>query len=366
MKWKPLSLFCLVLAFSSAYSDPRSFSFFSPEARSLPKDDQPVYSKNPEANALYIQGLDYLSKGRSSAGGSLLNARTALKLFRQATQKDPQFALAYIGQANALDQFTFSVPGGTSPVKIFREQEAAARKAAELDDSLTQAHQVLAELYRDNVYDWPKAEKELKRVIELTPNAVEAYTRYGLFLGMMGRFEEAEAQVKLAQALDENNVAPNRAMLLILYWQHKDDAALVQGLEALRKKESRPTHFYMGLIYIHQGQFQKGIQEMKLASFGDADSLAGLAYAYAKAGDKAELDNTLEQFKRHPAHNHVFYGLAQVYVALGNKDRAMSLIEKDYLQRSSRLNTLMVDPVMDPLRQEPRFKELMRKMNFEQ
>ena len=91
--------------------------------------NQPVYSKNPEANALYIQGLEYLSKGRPIAGGSLLNGKKALKLFRQATQKDPQFALAYIGQADALDAISFSTAGSKPPGSVYREQEAAALKA---------------------------------------------------------------------------------------------------------------------------------------------------------------------------------------------------------------------------------------------
>ena len=207
----------------------------------------------------------------------------------------------------------------------------------------------------------------MKRVIELTPNAAVGHVYYGLFLGTMGRFEEAEAEIRLAQTLEEKSASPNRAMMQILYWEHKDDAAVAQGLQAAHKDKALPTHFFLGFVYIHQGQFEKGIEELKLATAGgDAGSLAGLAYAYAMAGDKTGLEETLERFQHHPARDHVPYRLAAVYVALGDKDRAINLIEKDYRQRSSWLNRLKVDPVMDPLRQDPRFKELMRKMNFEQ
>lgn len=368
MKIQPLLFVCLLLGCSSAYSSRVSPAIFVLEGNNPSKDStKTVYSTNPEANALYIQGLDYLSKGKPWAGGSVLNAKRALNLFRQAAQKDPQFPLAYIGQANALDATSFSVAGGMAPGKIYRQQEAAALKAAELDDSLPEAHSILAEIYYDNEYDWPKAEKELKRVIDLTPNASRAHTDYGLFLGFMSRFDEAEAEVKLAQALDEKSSRPNRAMLQLLYWQHKNDAAIAEGLAALNKDKALSTHFFLGFVYIHQGQFEKGIEEEKLASaIGDAGSLAGLAYAYAMAGNRTELQNTLERFKRHPAHDHVLYRLAAVYVALGDNGRAISLIEKDYQQRSNWLNRLKVDPVMDPLRQDPRFKELMRKMKFEQ
>lgn len=362
MKQRSLLPFCLLLCFNLSYPS----SFARDDNRQPASADPPVYSRNPEANALYIQGLDSLSKGKPWAGGSLENARKALKLFQQAAQKDPQFALAYIGQADALDATSFSVSGSVAPGKVYRQQEAAALKAAQLDDSLPQAHSTLAEIYFDNEYDWPKAEKELRRVIELMPNTAAPHIQYGLFLGTMGRFEEAEAQVKLAQTIAPKSAAPNRAMLQILYWQHKDDAAVAQGVEALSKDQSLATHFFLGFVYIHQGQFEKGIEEMKSATaVGDAGSLAALAYAYAMAKNKTELQNTLDRFKHHPAHDHVPYRLAAVYVALGEKDRAVSLIEQDYRHRSNWLTRLKVDPVMDPLRQEPRFKQLVHKMGFE-
>lgn len=361
-------LFCLLLALSSAYSGTEQSASLTPNASNPPNEaGAKGYSRNPEANALYIQGLDYLSKGKAWAGGTVENAKKALELFRQAVQKDPQFAQAYIGQADALDAASFSARGSMEPVKVYPEQETLALKAIALDDSLPEAHSMLSEIYFDNEYDWPRAEKELKRTIELSPNVSRFHTMYAFFLGRMGRFEEAEEQAKLAQTLDEKSAGPNRAMMEILYYQHKDDAAIEQGIQALSKDKPFPTHFLLGFVYIHQGQFQKGIEEEKLATtLGDAGTLSALAYAYAMAGDKANLKSTLERFNHHPAHDHVFYRLAAVYVALGDKDRAISLIEKDYQHHSNWLNHLKVDPVMDPLRQEPRFKQLMRKMNFEQ
>lgn len=367
MRTMSLPLFCLLLSFNSAYPTVSS-SFFAGNGNSpSTESDQKVYSRNPEANALYVQGLEYLRHGNPQTGGSVLNGRKALKLFRKAEQKDPGFALAYIGEADALDlSASYTSVGTVAPAKIYHREEAAALKAAALDDNLPQAHSDLAEIYYQQEYDWPRAEKEYRRVIELTPDSVYAHTRYALFLGTMGRFEEAEAQATLAQAIDAKSGAPNRALVRIFYWEHKDDAAIAQGQEALRKEKLIGTHWLLGCVYLHQGQFDKGIQELKLASFGDAESMATLAYAYAVAGDKAELQNTLEQLKRHPAYNLVHYRMAAIYAALGDKDRALAFLEKDYQRRSNWMNWLKVDPAMDPLRQEPGFRKLMRKMNFEQ
>ena len=360
-------LFCLSLGFNAAYAAPESSGFFAESQGAQPKEvDAKVYSKNPEANALYIRGLEYLKNGDARVGGSMENAHKALKLFRQATQKDPQFALAYIGQADALNWFALNVPGAVSPVEVYRQQEAAALKAIAIDDTLVEAHIHLVAVYYDNAYDWPKTEKELKRVIELSPNNIGAICRYARLFGTLGKFEEAEALVKKAQAIDENSPVPNRALLRILYWQHKDEAAYEQAMEALKKdKDDRPTHYFLSFIYYHQGKYDQGIEESKLGSFGDADSLAGLAYGYALAGYKNKLKETLQKFKQHPGHNLAHYGLGQVYVALGDKDRAIKLIANDYDRHSSRMNWLKVDPTLDPLRQDPRFKQLMHKMNFE-
>jgi tetratricopeptide (TPR) repeat protein len=357
----------MLLGFNPAYTTSESTGFFAgSEGVQQKETDVKAYSINPEANAIYIRGLEYLGKSDPRVGGSLENARKALQLFRQATQKDPKFALAYIGQADALDLLSIHETDSLPPVKVYRQQEAAALKAAQIDDTLIQAHLHLAEIYYDNAYDWPKTERELKRVMELSPNSVLAICRYARFLGTMGKFEEAEAQVKMAQAIDEKSPVPNRALLRILYWEHKDDAAIAQALEALRREEDRPTHYFLAFIYIHQGKFDKGIEEFKRGSFGDAESLAGLAYGYAMAGQKKELNDTLEELKRYPEHNQPFYGLGQVYVALGDKDRAIQFIAKDYALHSSRMNWLKVDPSLDPLRQDPRFKQLMHKMNFEE
>lgn len=364
MKIRFVLLFCLSLGFSSAISE--ASGFFPESQAAQPKmADAKIYSKNIEANALYIQGLDYLSKGDPRIGGSLTYAQKALELFRQATQKDPNFALAYIRQADVLDMFSIHEADSLPPSKVYPQQEAAALKAVAIEDTLVEAHEHLADVYYNNAYDWAKSEKELKRVIELSPNKIPGICSYARFLATMGRFKEAEAQVKLAQSMDERSSLPGRTLLLVLYWQNKDDAAYEQGIEALKKKENKVTHYFLAYVLVHQQKFDQAIEEFKLGNYGDAESLAGMAYGYAMAGKKKELNDLLEQIKRYPENNQPFYALGQIYVAVGDKNSAVKSLAKDYELHSSRMNWLKVDPTLDPLRQDPRFKELMRKMNFE-
>jgi Tfp pilus assembly protein PilF len=336
-----------------------------------PSDAKPapaptVYSQVPQANALYIKGLDYLSKSNTRNGGSLANARQAVRLFNQAVKKDPKFTLAYLSLADAWGSFGFSVPGSVPGVKLYPHQLAAALTADKLDDNLPRVHSTLASLYFNNGYDWESAEREYKRVISMT-NSVASHSGYATFLATQGRFVEAIAEVKLAEKIDSSSPATNLALLQIYYWQHQDDQALEQGREVLRKDpQSFIAHFIMGFAYIHKGEFENAIQEFKLSTvMGDAGSLSGLGYAYAMAGNKVETQSVLLRLKHHSGAKNVPYRRAAIYLALGDRDRAIKLIEQDYRQRSNWLNRLNVDPVMDPLRDDPRFQDLMRKMNFQ-
>jgi tetratricopeptide (TPR) repeat protein len=356
-------LSCLLLLIAAT---PLTQSQSSPQNSSDAKAPT-VYSQVPQANVLYIQGLDYLSKSNTRReGGSLVNAREAVRLFSQAVKKDPQFALAYLGLADAWDCFGFSIPGSVPAVKLYPHEVAAALRAEKLDDNLPSVHSLLASLYSDNAYDWENAEREYKRVISMT-NSVASHSGYATFLATQGRFEEAITEVKLAEKIDPSSPSANKDMMEIYYWRHQDDQALQQGRELLRKApQVFYAHFIMGFAYVHKGEFENAIREFKLSTVrGDAGSLSGLGYAYAMSGNKAETQNVLLRLKHHSGAKNVPYRRAAIYLALGDRDRAIKLIEKDYRQRSNWLNRLNVDPVMDPLRDDPRFKDLMRKMNFQ-
>ena len=358
-------LFCLTLGLlATQLARSRSSPAQNPsDAKAAPT----VYSQVPQANALYIKGLEYLGKSNPRNGGSLVNAREAVRLFSQAVKKDPKFTLAYLGLADAWDSFGISVPGSVSGVKPYRRGLAAALMAERLDDNLPRVHSTLASLYFNNAYDWESAEREYKRVISMT-NSMVSHSQYAIFLATQGRFDDAIAEVKLAEKIDSSSPDTNLDMLQIYYWRHQDDQALEQGREMLRKNPPQAflAHFYMGFAYVHKGEFENAIQEFKQSTvLGDAGSLSSLGYAYAMSGNKAETQNVLLRLKHHFGAKYVPYRVAAIYLALGDKDRAIKLIEQDYRQRSNWLNRLNVDPVMDPLRDDPRFRDLMDKMNFQ-
>jgi tetratricopeptide (TPR) repeat protein len=357
-----LSCLLLVLVAMQSAQSQNSSAQNQSDAKSAPT----VYSQVPEANALYIKGLDYLSKSNTRNGGSLTNARQAVRLFSQAVKKDPKFTLAYLGLADAWGSFGFSVPGSVAGVKLYPHQLAAALMAEKLDDNLPRVHSTLASLYFNNGYDWESAEREYKRVISMT-NSMASHSGYATFLATQGRFEDALAEVKLAEKIDSSGTATNLVMLQIYYWRHEDDQALEQGREVLRKDpQAFIAHFLMGFAYIRKGEFENAIREFELSTvMGDAGSLSGLGYAYAMSGNKAETQNVLLRLRHHSGAKNVPYRRAAIYLALGDRDLAIKLIEKDYRQRSNWLNRLNVDPVMDPLRDDPRFKDLMGKMNFQ-
>jgi serine/threonine-protein kinase len=268
--------------------------------------------------------------------------------------------------ADAWARFSFSVPGSRPNVETYPHEEAAARKAVALDDENPRAHALLADIAFAEAFDWPTAEAEYRRALELAPKVASLHARLAVFLGAMGRFEDGAAEAWKAAALDPSSAAANIAMCQILYWQHRDAEALEQGLETIRKDPQGLTgHYLTGFVYERLGRFEDAIRETKAATVrGDAGSLSMLGYAYAVSGNRAEAERILARLSRHPGAKNVPYRRAAIHLALGQKERALELLETDYAQRSNWMNRLKVDPIFDPLRGDPRFKALLAKLKF--
>jgi tetratricopeptide (TPR) repeat protein len=326
-----------------------------------------VYSQNPEANELFLKAREYLNKSDPRiAGGKLANAREAIKLYEQAVKKDPKFALAFVELSRAWLQLGYSDPDGLSTREILPPAKAALLKALALDNNLADAHRALAGLYYNIEYDWEKAEREYKLVLHLAPNNATAHLGYAAYLASMGRFDEALGEAKKADEITPS-IATNIALARIYYSMRRYDKAAEYSEKSLNKGENVLGHFFLGFVYVARQKYAEAIAEFKTAAgfSNNGGAWAGLAYGYAMGGRKDEALKILDELKTtHKRGLIVPYRLAAVYLALGDKDQAIEWLRKDYEERGNWMNQLKVDPVMDPLRSDPRFKKLMRRMRF--
>jgi tetratricopeptide (TPR) repeat protein len=326
-----------------------------------------VYSQNHEANELFLKAREFAKKGDPRVpGGALANARTAIKLYEEAVKKDPQFALAHVEISRTWLSLGYSDPDGLSNDQIIPPAKGALLKALALDPNLPEAHLGLAGLYYNLDYDWDKAEAEYTRALMLRPNDAAAHTNYAAYLGSMGRFDEAVAEAKKADEL-----APSRVTDIVLariyYYMHRYDDAAEYCQKSLKKEDNVLGHFFLGFIYVAQQKTSEAIAEFKKATIfsKNGGALAGLAYGYAMAGRREDARQIINELKASTAGGLIVpYRLAAVYLALGDKDQAIHWLRKDYEDRGNWMNQLKVDPVMDPLRSDPRFEELMRQMKL--
>jgi serine/threonine protein kinase/TolB-like protein len=314
-------------------------------------------SVNPEAYRLYLQGRYYFSKRTLPAFDK------SIQLFQQVLEKDPDSALAYAGLAESYGILPFY--GGASAKESFPKAKAAALKALELDGSLAEAHAALGFvlLYWD--WDWSAAESELKRAIELNPSYVVGHHWYAEYLSAMGRHDRAIAEVKRAQELD-----PLSPLMLVIggevcIFARRYDEDIEQCRKALELDSNYAlAHAYLGGAYLGKGMYKEAITEYENYARLSNRTL-GLAFAYAAAGRRAEavqiLDRAREQLKPGEI---PLWSVACLYIGLGENQRALNWLEKAYEERDPNMIFLKVESFLDPLRSDPRFQNLLRRMNF--
>jgi tetratricopeptide (TPR) repeat protein len=326
-----------------------------------------VFSHNHEANELFLKAREFVNKSDPRVpGGALANAREAIKLYEEAVRKDPQFALAYVEMSRAWLSLGYSDPDGMSNEQIIPPAKTALQKALALDENLPEAHLALASLYFNFDYDWDKAEAEYKRALILRSENAAAHTSYAAYLGSMGRFDEAVAEAKRADELGPSRMT-DIVLARIYYYMRRYDEAAESCQRSLKKEDNVLGHFFLGFIYVAQQKGDEAIAEFKKGtSFSkNGGALAGLAYGYATSGKKKDAEKIINELKTSRASGLIVpYRLAAVYLALGDKDQAIQWLKKEYEARGNWMTQLKVDPVMDPLRSDPRFQELMRQMKF--
>jgi TolB-like protein len=314
---------------------------------------------NPEAYRLYLQGRYQFSKRTLPA------FEKSIQLFQQVLEKDPDYALAYAGLAESYGILPFY--GGALPKDAFPKAKAAAVKALELDSSLAEAHAALGFvlLYWD--WDWSATERELKHAIELKPSYVVGHHWYAEYLSAMGRHDQAIAEIKRAQELD-----PLSPLMLVVggevcFYAHRYDEVIEQCRKALELDSSYAlAHSWLASAYAEKAMYEEATTEFEKAArlFG-RDPWGGLALVYARTGKRDEalkiLGRMREQSNRGESSP---VRTACLYLAVGEKQRALDWLEKAYEERDPYMAFLNVRPELDPLRSDPRFQDLVRRMNF--
>jgi TolB-like protein/Flp pilus assembly protein TadD len=324
------------------------------------------YTENNEAYQLYLRGRFYWNK-RTQEG-----MQKSLEYFQQAIERDPSFALAYSGLADAYDLLGASeAMGDMSPNEAMPKAKAAALKALEIDDTLAEPHVSLAHIKYYYDRDWAVAEREYKRAIELNPNYPTAHSWYAVYLMSAGRFDEALAQIRRAQELDPLSLPTNMALGWVLLNARQYD----QSVEQLRKTlEMDPNfvlaHHRLGLAYEQQGKHDEAIAEFKQVVNllpGKPLGIASLAHAYALSGKRAEAQRALAELQELSKQRYVSpASIAMTYAALGDKDQAFAWLEKADKAHDALLARLKVDPRFDTLRADSRFADLARRVGLPQ
>jgi TolB-like protein/Tfp pilus assembly protein PilF len=316
-------------------------------------------TQNTEAYQLYLKGRFFWNKRTGQ------NLNKAADYFNQAIAADPKYALAYVGLADAYVLMPFY--GAGTPQDCYPKAKAAAKKALELDDTLTEAHTSLAYVLHVCDLDFDGSTREFQRAIELNPNYATAHHWYGLeLLVSLGRFDEAIREVKRALELDPLSLPINGGLGRTYYFARRYDEAI----EQLRKTSEIDPGFYyahwnLGSALAAKGAIGAAIGEYQKARALDDDPfvLGLLGHAYASSGNKMEAEKILDELKELSKERYVSaYSFALVYLGLGNKEEALRWLEKSYQDRTGNdLVYFRVEPLLDPLRGDPRFEELVRK-----
>jgi len=315
---------------------------------------------NPQALEAYLLGRFYWNK-RTPDG-----LRRSLEEFRRAAQTDPQYAPAYAGLADA---YSLMMAYNLQPAReVLPKAEEAARKALALDESLAEARISLANLLY-NQARLSEAETEFKRGIELNPGYATAHHWYALYLAAQGRTEEALGEIRRAQELDPLSLIINANSAWCLYLGHRFDEAIAQAQKTIGLDASFSVpHGYLAQALAGKGRFDEAIAEMQKAvelSSGNISYRAELASIYGLAGRPAEARGVLNEVLDRAKNNYVSpYDLAVIYTGLGDRDNAFRYLDAAFAERNVRLLNLRVHPLFDSLRNDIRFRNLLRRLNL--
>ncbi len=311
---------------------------------------------SPEVYESYLKAEDEFSKSSSRAG-----FEKSIAYFEETIRKDANFAPAYVGLAYAYDRLGSILVGGP-PRETHPKMMSAARKAIELDPDLAEPHVLLAGVYQKQ-WQWSDAEAEYKRALELNSNHAGAHVGYAKWLLCQGRTDEALAWVQRARDLDPLGGAGITNGWILFHARRYDEA-----IRELRSDD--PGHWFLGFALIAKGQPDEAIAvlEKALSLTDRSPAVMGvLVRAYAHAGRRRDALRLVDELKRRQQKSYVPAApFVNAYLGLGDDEQALAWLERAYQEQSNILQLMKVHPYFDPLRGDPRFADLVRRVGLDQ
>jgi len=317
------------------------------------------YTDNTEAYQLYLKGRFFWNKFDEDG----LNK--AIDYFKQAIAIDPNYALAYAGLS-----VSYGVQGAIGvvpPAQTWADARWTAEKAVALDDTLAEGHSALGGLKLLYEWDWPAADRELKRALELNPNYAEAHELSGYYYWVIGQLDMAIAELRRAQELAPLSAIITLDVAQALYYQGRYDECLEMSMKARELDPDFPPPLFLpGQAYERKGMYAKAITECEsvIERYGrQPQFLATLGVAYGAWGKRREAEGIVNELET-SWRRHYFspVNIALVHTALGNKDRAFFWLAKGVEARDPQMIWLRIEPQFESLRPDPRFQELFKRM----
>ncbi|MDH4270676.1 MAG: protein kinase [Candidatus Aminicenantes bacterium] len=319
------------------------------------------YTQDPDAYNFYLQGRIEWNKRTEAA------IRRSIELYQEAISRDPNFALAYAGIADA---YSFlGRLGFAPPTDVFPKAKEAAEKALEIDDALAEGYVAVAFIKYNFDWNWMDAEIDFNWAVGLNPNYATAYQYYGSLLASVGRFDEAMAKFEKAQELDPKSLPIRASIASLYYYTRQYDQAIKEWREIKKTDASIPwAPFNLGLAYLEKDELKKALKEFEAAAKlpgGSNYGTYGKALVYAAGGKRdraeAEMQTLLDRSKQ----TYVpYYSLAVISAALGDREKAFGYLAMSYAAKDAEELYLKFDPLLDPLRDDPRFDDWLEKMNL--
>jgi serine/threonine protein kinase/tetratricopeptide (TPR) repeat protein len=328
----------------------------TPQEKTVLAANRPV---DPEVHDLYLQGLYNLGKGDEKG------FVRAIEYFERATAKDPGYAPAYAGTAECYYNLSTNY---WPPRDAMPKAKAAAFKALQLDESLSEAHSALANVHYLYDWDWTATEQEARRAMELNPSNANAYDVLAGYLSTIGRLEESVAQVEHAYTINPRSIPIMVDRIVFASMARKYEQAIADGQQAsVSEPNAGALHAWLSVPYMLAGHSKEAIAEAETGYRLDNNPLheSLLAAAYAKAGKKANAERVLADLKPKLKKRYsCSYEVSVAYVFLGRTDTAFQLLEKAYQDRSDCMPNLGVDPRMDDIRSDSRYQDLLRRLDL--